>query len=144
MTFMTFRIVKREDLENAPLNRDLIDNQIVSIAKWADFSFTSDGRKFSYFEDPKSILLRMEAGLGAPHSLEDRAWIEEQRGCILEQTAPPDPIDAKILNPVMWYEKREKLEEAWLELHQSFAAPLTESEQEWFEAFDEDDVESEA
>lgn len=139
---MTFRIVKLEDMENQPLNRDLIDNKTESIAKWADFSFTADGRKFSYFENGKSILLRMEAGIGAPHSLEDRAWIENHRGCILEQTAPPEPIDAKILNPVMWYENAETLEAAWLALHDSFNIPLTESEEEWFEVFDEEDIEA--
>jgi hypothetical protein len=138
------RSFKVKDRETAPLDRELIDNQIASIAKWADFSFVADGRKFSYFENGKSILLRMEASIGAPHSLEDQAWIEEHTGGILEQTAPADPIDATILNPVMWYDGLESLEEAWIELHQSFAVPLTESEQEWFEVFEEDDVANEA
>jgi hypothetical protein len=142
---MSFQIVKVEDLENKPLNLELIDNQIASISKWADFAFTAESRKFSYFEDGKSILLRMEAGPGAPWSLEDRSWVEEHRGCILEQTTPPDPIDAKILNPVMWYDNREKLEQAWIEFHTSFNSPLTESEEEWFEVFeDDDDVANEA
>jgi len=36
----------------------------------------------------------------------------------------------------MWYDQ---LGEAWIELHQSFTVPLTDSEEEWFEVFKEDD-----
>jgi len=88
------------------------------------------------------MLLKPPTDIGAPWSLEDREWIEDHEGCILEQTVPADPIDAKVLNPVMWYETAETLKDAWLVLHDSFNVPLTESEEEWFEVFDEEDIQA--